>query len=143
MVTEFMVKLRCRRRRAFALILLAFWLLLNAQLALASHQCSMPITALPATLEHTERMLHGESMPSMAPTSSQQHSANPGLLCDKHCVPESAQKDTQHAPFAVLPSHTDLQVAEWRDEPRIQAIVWLTPPIAGPPAEIEFCRFRL
>ncbi|NDL65102.1 hypothetical protein [Acerihabitans arboris] len=135
-VTEFMVKLRCRRRRVFALILLAFWLLLNAQLALASHQCSMPITALPAALEHNEQMLH-ENMPS------QQHAAAPGLLCDKHCVPDSAQKDAQHAPFAVLPSQTDLQVAEWRDAPRLLDVAWLTPPIVGPPAEIQFCRYRL
>lgn len=131
-----MVKLRCRRRRVFALILLSFWLLLNAQLALAGHQCSMPITALPATLEHTERMLHDDMQP-------QPQVAAPGLLCDKHCVPDSAQKDTQHAPFAALPSHIDLQIAEWQNEPHVQAIAWLAPPIAGPPAEIQFCRFRL
>ncbi|WP_413736071.1 hypothetical protein ACL2XP_24835 [Sodalis sp. RH21] len=119
------------------MILLAFWLLLNAQLALASHQCSMPITALPAALEHTEQMLHGDAMQSPA------HAAAPGLLCDKHCVPDSAQKDTQHAPFVVLPSQTDLLVAQWRDEPRIPDVAWLTPPIIGPPAEIQFCRYRL
>ncbi|MEA9392869.1 hypothetical protein SJI19_20405 [Acerihabitans sp. TG2] len=135
-VTEFMVKLRCRRRRVFALILLSFWLLLNTQMALASHQCSMPITALPATLEHTQRMLH-DDMPSP------QQIAAPGLLCDKHCVPDSEQKNSQHAPSVALPSHTDLHIAEWRNEPRIQAIAWLAPPIAGPPAEIQFCRFRL
>ncbi|WP_213993691.1 hypothetical protein [Sodalis sp. dw_96] len=133
-VTKFMEKLRCRRRRMFALILLAFWLLLNAQLALAGHQCSMPVTALPAAMEHTESMLHDND--------PQQHAAEPGLLCDKHCVPDNAQKDSQHAPFAVLPSQTDLQVADWRDEPRIQDVAWLAPPIAGPPAEIRFCRFR-
>ncbi len=81
-------------------------------------------------------MLHDDMQP-------QPEIAGPGLLCDKHCVPDSAQKDTQHAPFAVLPSQTDLQVAQWRNQPRVQAIAWLAPPIAGPPAEIQFCRFRL
>lgn len=136
-VTEFMVKLRCRRRRVFALILLAFWLLLNTQLALASHQCSMPITALPSAIEHSEQMLH-DNMPTQ-----QQRAAAPGLLCDKHCVPDSAQKDTQHAPFVVLSSQTELRLAEWRDEPRLPDVAWLTPPIVGPPAEIQFCRYRL
>lgn len=134
-VTKFMVKLRCRRRRVFALILLAFWLLLNAQLALASHQCSMPVTALPATLEHTERMLHDNA-------PQQQQTAEPGLLCDKHCVPDNVQKDTQHAPFVVLPGPTELQVADWQNAPQTLDVAWLTPPIAGPPAEIRFCRFR-
>jgi hypothetical protein len=138
MVTEFMEKIRCRRRRVFSLILLSFWLLLNAQMALASHHCSMPITALPASLEHTERMLHDDMQPQ-----PQQQIAAPGLLCDKHCVPDPEQKNTQHAPLIALSSHTDLHIVVWQNEPRIQAIAWLAPPIAGPPAEIQFCRFRL
>ena len=134
-VTKFMVTLRSRRRLLFALILLALWLLLNAQLALASHDCSMPVTALPAVLEHTEQMLHDND-------PQQQHSAEPSLLCEKHCVPDTVQKDSPHAPFVILPSQTDLHVSDWRNEPRIIDVAWLAPPIAGPPAEIRFCRFR-
>ncbi|TKI03615.1 hypothetical protein [Martelella alba] len=133
-VTKFMDKFRCRRRRVFALILLAFWLLLNSQLALAGHQCSMPVTALPATLEHTERMLHDDA--------PDQQAGQPGLLCDKHCVPDCVHKDNQHAPFSVLPSPTELRLADWRETPQTLSADWLTPPIAGPPAEIRFCRFR-
>lgn len=97
----------------------------------------MPVTALPAAIEHNEHMLH-DVMPMQQPQADA-----PGLLCDKHCVPDSAQKDIQHAPVVALPSPNHLTLAQWPDGPHPLDVACQTPPKAGPPAEIQFCRYRL
>lgn len=126
--------LRCRRQRVFALLMLSLWLLVNAQLALASHDCAPRPAALPVTIHHAPQMQHGSSMPTQA--------AAQGPLCEKHCVPDAAQKETQHSPLAALPGALDLTLTDWPAAPHIQRIAWLAPPIAGPPAEVRFCRYR-
>ncbi len=127
-----------RRRRLTALGVVACWLLLNAQLALAAHLCDMPDmpATTPAVVHHAS---HQGSHLSQTPHVT---AMAKGALCDKHCTPDSGQKTVSalHLDAVAHDSGTLLAVADPDVMPDEQA--WLTPPRTGPPVEIVYCRFR-
>lgn len=65
-----------------------------------------------------------------------------GALCEKHCVPDSVQKDLQHMPLVALPATLTLAVVTPLCAEKIDSGWALSPPATGPPATIRFCRFR-
>lgn len=130
-----MHQLRFAKKRAGAWLLAVCWLLLNSQLAIASHGCDLQLTAAAPTAQH---MMHMQA--SEMPAHSMQAA---GPLCEKHCVPDTAQQDHGNLVLAaVLPANSELLVAAPQPQAQISRLDWQTPPIAGPPAEIVFCRFR-
>ncbi|MCS2172008.1 DUF2946 domain-containing protein [Scandinavium sp. TWS1a] len=117
-------------RRHLAMLLVAFGVLvLQSQLALASHQCDLNPLGDSAMLQHVEH----QSMSSVMMKTP---------LCEKHCVPDNVQKTGDHPPVIALPTTVALAVIE-TPCPSVSRSDWtLTPPAAGPPATIRFCRFR-
>ncbi len=116
------------------MLLMAFgWLLFQSQVAIASHDCTLDMQGESAMLQHVGHMQTPE-----APTTQ----ALQAPLCDKHCVPDAMQKESGHGSLAALPVDITLAVSlpACVDTPPTE---WsLTPPAAGPPATIRFCRFR-
>ncbi|WP_435947556.1 DUF2946 domain-containing protein [Dryocola sp. BD586] len=122
-------------RKHLLMLLLAFgWLFVNAQLAVASHDCPLNISAEAAAVQHSEHMLMTGDRQTMA--------KNSGPLCDKHCVPDVMQKDNGHSDVIALPVTATLALRAPDCTPALVPIAALTPPATGPPATIRFCRFR-
>lgn len=131
-----MHRLRFAKKRAGAWLLAVCWLLLNSQLAIASHHCNLQLTSAAPAMQHTMHMQAAD------PQADKMMQAE-GPLCEKHCVPDSAQQDHGNlALAAVLPASSELLVAAAQPQAQFSRLDWYTPPIAGPPAEIVFCRFR-
>ncbi|ACS84973.1 hypothetical protein [Musicola paradisiaca] len=120
------------------------WLLLNTQLAVASHACSLSIVAAPAVIQHqAHTQPSGMTMNhNMADSTPVANTADAGPLCDKHCLPDSASQDTPSIALLALPTETELQLALPASTLVVAGPDWFTPPVIGPPAEIRFCRFR-
>jgi len=117
-------------RRHLAMLLVAFGVLvLQSQLALASHQCDLNPLGDSAMLQHVEH----QSMTSVVMKTP---------LCEKHCVPDNVQKTGDHPPVIALPTTVALAVIETPCPSASRSDWTLTPPAAGPPATIRFCRFR-
>lgn len=125
------------------LCVVACWLLLNAQLALAAHLCDISVIEQPlqtstpahhgsASNASSVTMTHATHITAMAKTP----------LCDKHCIPDNVQKSASplHLDAIAHDSSTLLALPEATTTPNENA--WLTPPRTGPPAEIVYCRFR-
>ena len=130
-----MHRLRFAKKRAAAWLLAVCWLLLNSQLAIASHNCNLQLTSAAPAAQHTMHMQAAD------PQADQMQAEGP--LCEKHCVPDSAQQDHGNLALAtVLPASSELLVAAPQPQASFSRLDWQTPPIAGPPAEIVFCRFR-
>lgn len=132
---QFSHLLRSRRRRIAWQCMLFIWLWMNAQLALASHDCNLKPISLPPSIQHSEGMIH-----SVIPQPGHTLTSEP--ICDKHCVPDSVQHDNQHAPLIALPNSARLSLIDRHEPPQLHTVAWLMPPIAGPPAEEKFCRYR-
>ncbi len=130
-----MHRLRFAKKRAGVWLLAACWLLLNGQLAIASHQCDLQLTAQTPTAQHMMHMQANDPLADKMQTN--------GPLCEKHCVPDSVQQDHGNLTLAaILPASSELRVADPQPQAQLSRLDWQTPPIAGPPAEIVFCRFR-
>ncbi|CNI10768.1 Uncharacterised protein [Yersinia frederiksenii] len=143
---QLMHRMRASKMRMCGMLLVACWLILNAQLAIAGHQCDITPAASPVFTQHQghlqpDRLQHSSmhAMPSMMDMS---HGQAQNSLCEKHCVPDSIQSDSGVLVLAVLPTHTELMLADAQQTPRVHHVDWHTPPIVGPPTEIAFCRFR-
>lgn len=143
---QLMHRMRASKMRMCGMLLIACWLILNAQLAIAGHQCDITPAASPVFTQHQghlqpDRLQHSSmhAMPSMMDMS---HGQAQNSLCEKHCVPDSIQSDSGVLVLAVLPTHTELMLADAQQTPRVHHVDWHTPPIVGPPTEIAFCRFR-
>ncbi|MCT4700690.1 DUF2946 domain-containing protein [Enterobacteriaceae bacterium H20N1] len=122
-------------RKHLLMLLLAFgWLFVNSQVAVASHDCPIDVSAQAASVQHSEHMLMADEHPSMAKIS--------GPLCGKHCIPDVMQKDNGHSDMAALPVSNTLALIVPDCTPAAQSVSTLTPPATGPPATIRFCRFR-
>ncbi|MBS0053994.1 hypothetical protein [Yersinia sp. Marseille-Q3913] len=135
-----MHRMRASQKRMCGMLLIACWLILNAQLAVAGHQCDITPAASPVFTQHQghlQSQMH--DMPSMMNMS---HGQAQNVLCEKHCIPDSVQSDSGMLVLAALPTHTELVLADVQQNPRIHRLDWQTPPIVGPPTEIVFCRFR-
>jgi len=136
----FMHRIRARQKRFCGLLLVACWLLLNTQLAIASYQCmpvnggSENVSAMPAMAmsmdmgaDMDKAMAHGQASPQ---------------LCEKHCSPDASLHDGSGPVALALPSETLLTLAIPVTHTPTARPEWHSPPIAGPPAEIAFCRQR-
>jgi len=121
-------------KRHLLMLLIAFgWLLFQSQVAIASHDCTLDMQGESAMLQHVDHMQVRETATTHALQTP---------LCDKHCVPDAMQKESGHGSLVALPVETALAVSlpVCVDTPPTE---WsLTPPAAGPPATIRFCRFR-
>lgn len=70
-------------KKHLLMFLLAFgWLLIQTQVAVASHQCSMDLRGEVATIQHMEMMAQ----------PGPHYAAGASPLCEKHCVPDQVQK---------------------------------------------------
>ncbi|WP_313124048.1 DUF2946 domain-containing protein [Pseudescherichia sp.] len=126
-------RLRFLKRHLLMLLMAFGWLLFQSQVAIASHDCTLDMQGESAMLQHVGHMQTPE-----APTPQ----ALQAPLCDKHCVPDAMQKESGHGSLTALPVDITLAVSlpACVDTPPTE---WsLTPPAAGPPATIRFCRFR-
>lgn len=106
-------------------------LILQSQLAIASHSCDLNPLGDSSVLQHVNH----QQMSSMSITMKTP-------LCEKHCVPESASQSTDHPPVLALPTTVSLAVVSAPCEGAVTTDWTLTPPAVGPPATIRFCRFR-
>lgn len=134
MHAAWLYRLRFIKRHLLMLLIALGWLLIQSQVAIASHGCALPVAGEAMAQQH----LHHLAMNDNAPKAH----AMKAPLCEKHCVPDLVQKETHHPSLAALPATLTLAVAEpvCTFTP---ARNWaLTPPAAGPPATIRFCRFR-
>ena len=88
------------------MLLMAFgWLLIQSQVAIASHNCDLSVQGENVMVQHMDhRMAMSDSAPQMDIMKTP--------LCEKHCVPDLAQKDTDHASLVALPVSLTLAVAE-------------------------------
>lgn len=131
-----MRKLQQRGRRMMTFAVVACWLLLNAQLALAAHLCDMPVMVhSTSTATHhgaTSSMSHAAHISTMAKTP----------LCDKHCTPDNAQKTTSQLHLDAIAHDSGMQLVVATPALTPDEQNWLTPPRTGPPTEIVYCRFR-
>lgn len=117
-------------RQHLTMLLVAFGVLvLQSQLALAAHQCDLNLMGDSTMLQHVQH----QDMPSSFMKTP---------LCEKHCVPDSAQKVADHSPVVALPVTLTLAVVSAPAQSAPRADWTLKPPAVGPPATIRFCRFR-
>lgn len=117
------------------MLLLAFgWFFVNSQVAVASHDCPIDVSAQAVSIQHSEHMLMADGQPSMAKVS--------GPLCEKHCIPDVMQKDNGHSDVVALPVADTLALMIPDCVPAVMSVSQLAPPATGPPATIRFCRFR-
>ncbi|PDO87024.1 hypothetical protein [Kosakonia pseudosacchari] len=135
MYAGWLYRLRFMKRHLLMLLMAFGWLLIQSQVAIASHDCDVSVQGENMMVQH---MNHQMAMPDTAPQMDMMKTP----LCEKHCVPDLAQKDTDHTSLVALPVSLTLSVAE----PVCDSVAhdgWsLTPPAIGPPATIRFCRFR-
>jgi len=122
-------------KRHLLMLLMAFgWLLIQSQVAIASHHCDLQVDEPRAAAQHISHMMMSDTTPRMDMMKSP--------LCEKHCVPDAAQKDSGHPPLVALPVSLALADVTPVCSPVFDEGRSLTPPAAGPPVTIRFCRFR-
>ncbi|MEO3989568.1 DUF2946 domain-containing protein [Pseudocitrobacter cyperus] len=113
------------------MLLLAFGLwFIQCQVVIASHDCPLTPTGEVAMIQHMDHQMS----PHDSPTNMS--------LCGQHCVPDSAQKTLDNTSLLAIPVVMALAVVMPSCVGREEEAWSLTPPAAGPPATIRFCRFR-
>ncbi|WP_420065365.1 hypothetical protein [Pectobacterium colocasium] len=135
-----------RHKGRWGWLLALCWLFLNAQLAIAGHQCDMVLSQTSPAVQHQAHLQLADVHPLSSHT---QHTAEASYtadqqtpLCEKHCIPDSVKQDNGSLALLALPVSGELVLAD-NPVPLNQACdAWLSPPAVGPPAEIRFCRFR-
>lgn len=132
-ISQFMHSLRLPGKRISALLFALCWLLLNSQLALASHQCDMRPPVENTTMSHNEYMQTPDSP---------EHMQSQSVLCEKHCVPERTQTDNGNVPILALPVVPALAVITLDASVAVTTADWVAPQVTAPPAEVQFCRYR-
>ncbi|MCA6965421.1 hypothetical protein [Pectobacterium carotovorum] len=135
-----------RHKGRWGWLLALCWLFLNAQLAIAGHQCDMTISQTSPAIQHQAHLQQADVQPL---SSHAQHTATASYavdqqtpLCEKHCVPDSVKQDNGSLALLALPVSGELVLADNPVHLTPASDVWLSPPAVGPPAEIRFCRFR-
>lgn len=132
-ISQFMHSLRLHGKRVSALLFALCWLVLNAQLALASHQCDMRPPVENTAMAHNITM----QMPD-----SPEHMQSQSLLCEKHCAPERTQSDSGSVPLVALPVAPALAMLTVDASTAVTTADWIAPTVTPPPAEVQFCRYR-
>ncbi len=120
-------------KKHLLMFLVAFgWLLIQSQVAVASHDCNIDLRGNVTAIQHMD----------MLAKPGPHHLADASPLCEKHCVPDQAQKDPAQPHLTALPAAMTLSLIT----PECHAVghsVWsVNPPAVGPPATIRYCRFR-
>ncbi|WP_276852839.1 hypothetical protein [Enterobacter oligotrophicus] len=120
-------------KKHLLMFLVAFgWLLIQSQVAIASHDCSIDLRGDVAAIQHMDMMAK----------PGPHNTADASPLCEKHCMPDQGQKDPAQPQLVALPAAITLTL----NTPECDAVshsAWsVTPPAAGPPATIRYCRFR-
>lgn len=121
-------RLRFLKKHLLMLLLAFGWLLIQSQMALASHDCAIAPQGETVMMQHLD---HQMTHPQVAKAP----------LCDKHCVPDTVQK-IDHPPLVALPIAVTLDIVPLPCLAAPRSEWSLTPPAIGPPATIRFCRFR-
>jgi len=121
-------RLRFLKKHLLMLFLAFGWLLIQSQMALASHDCAINVQGEAVMMQHMD---HQMNQPQVAKAP----------LCDKHCLPDTAQK-MDHPPVVALPATLTLAVVPLPCQAAPRSSAFSTPPATGPPATIRFCRFR-
>lgn len=134
MHAAWLYRLRFLKRHLTVLLVAFGWLLIQSQVALASHDCGQPSWQESRVAAHMNHMMMADSAPHTAAMKTP--------LCAKHCVPDTAQKESGHQLPVALPVSVTLAVALPACATFSSAGWALTPPAVGPPATIRFCRFR-
>ncbi|WP_312691409.1 DUF2946 domain-containing protein [Kosakonia sp.] len=117
------------------MLLIAFgWLLIQSQVAVASHDCALSVQSGNVMVQHMDHRMMAGSAPQTNTLKTP--------LCEKHCVPDLAQKETPHPPLVALPVSLSVAVVRPVCHEMSREGWSLTPPAAGPPATIRFCRYR-
>ncbi|WP_134707040.1 hypothetical protein [Rahnella sp. CJA17(1/100)] len=132
-ISQFMHSLRLPGKRVSALLFALCWLVLNAQLALASHQCDMRPPVENTAMAHNITM----QMPD-----SPEHMQSQSLLCEKHCAPERTQSDSGSVPLVALSVAPALAMLTVDASTAVTTADWIAPTVTPPPAEVQFCRYR-
>ncbi|MBS4432267.1 hypothetical protein E2566_07025 [Pectobacterium punjabense] len=135
-----------RHKGRWGWLLALCWLFLNAQLAIAGHQCDITLSQTPPAIQHQAHLQQTDVQPQ---SSHAHHAAKASYaadqqtpLCEKHCVPDSVKQDNGSLALLALPVSNELVLADNPITLNQACDAWLSPPAAGPPAEIRFCRFR-
>lgn len=128
-----MKTLRVLRQHLWMLTMALGFLLVAGQTAQASHGCPLDVEGQVVSVQHQVHMMADDA-------SSSHAAASP--LCEKHCVPDVMQKESPQIQLLALPVADTLAVIEPQCVYQTQSYWSLTPPAAGPPATIRFCRFR-
>ena len=128
-ISQFMHSLRLPGKRVSVLLFALCWLVLNAQLALASHQCDMRPPVENTAMAHNITM----QMPD-----SPEHMQSQSLLCEKHCAPERTQSDSGSVPLVALPVAPALAMLTVDASTAVTTADWIAPTVTPPPAEVQF-----
>ncbi|PWC13702.1 hypothetical protein B4923_07070 [Brenneria roseae subsp. americana] len=133
-----------RTKGRWGWLLALCWLFLNAQLAIAGHQCDLTINQTSAFMQHQthlqQTVSHGAHHHDEAMSAQVVKQQTP--LCEKHCVPDTIKQDYANLALLAIPVSNELALANQPYSVNCTSDVWFSPPAAGPPAEIRFCRFR-
>lgn len=132
-ISQFMHSLRLPGKRVSVLLFALCWLILNAQLALASHQCDMRPPVGSTAMAHNITM----QIPD-----SPEHMQSQSVLCEKHCAPERTPSDSGQVPLVALPVLPALAMITVDASTAVTTADWIAPPVTSPPAEVQFCRYR-
>lgn len=109
------------------------FLLAAGQTAQASHGCPLDLDGQVVAIQHQDHLMGHDASPSHSTASP---------LCEKHCVPDMMQKESPQISLLAIPVVDTLAVIEPQCVQQTSSYWSLTPPAAGPPATIRFCRFR-
>ncbi|HEY4435919.1 MAG TPA: hypothetical protein VGN40_07130 [Lelliottia sp.] len=120
-------------KKHLLMFLFAFgWLLIQSQVAVASHDCTLSPRGESAMIQHMDMM----------DTPQHHQLSNISPLCEKHCVPDQVQKDPAQPQLVAIPATMTITLNTLSCSEVAHSAWSLTPPAAGPPATIRFCRFR-
>ncbi|MCG8706927.1 hypothetical protein JHU04_000098 [Brenneria sp. 4F2] len=130
-----------RNKGRWGWLLALCWLFLNAQLALAGHQCDMAISHVSPSMQHQAHLQQAAAQASHPDAVSKHKAEQASPLCEKHCVPDTIKQDSSPPLLLAIPVDHQLALAAQPQEAICASHAWFSPPVAGPPAEIRFCRF--
>ncbi|WP_039054960.1 hypothetical protein [Enterobacter sp. Bisph1] len=128
-------RLRFIKRHLLMLMVAFGWLFIQSQMAIAAHGCHLSVQGENVMVQHLD---HHMMMDNDAPQMDMMNTP----LCEKHCVPDQAPKEGHHPSLVALPVSLTLSMVQPVYLSLSRDAGTLSPPAAGPPATIRFCRFR-
>ncbi|KHT39413.1 hypothetical protein SNR26_10225 [Pectobacterium brasiliense] len=131
-----------RHKGRWGWLLALCWFFLNAQLAIAAHQCDITLGQTSPTIQQQRADIQQLSAHASHEIKASYVASPQTPLCEKHCVPDNVTQDNGSLALLALPVSGELVLADNPVTLSPTSDVWLSPPAVGPPAEIRFCRFR-